>query len=154
MLFGWKIRDKLPTLKEHVEETQVRDKDMYEKGKSLRNSASGRIAEKIIEVGNKVLIKRAFHRQKEELKFEPEVGTVESVNNPEVLEKTPTQVVRRHKNQVNQYIRRSIDEPAKDECNNNTVSDLQDDIRRSNREVRAPKWLNVSLHRRNIRLYR
>ncbi|XP_065213313.1 uncharacterized protein K02A2.6-like [Planococcus citri] len=156
LLFGRKMRDKLPTLKERVEEIAVRDADAYSKGKSLLSTNANRVSEKNLAVGDEVLIERPFTRNKGESKFAEETGTVIAVHGPEVIVRTPHGDRRKHKNQVERYDRRSsgvnvegvqqssdddsaVIEPASASAEGSELSTTTSV--RPSREVKKPTWL-------------
>lgn len=148
LMFNRKIRDKLPTLKERVEDTSVRDADSYEKAKSLLRARNA-VSEKDIVVGDEVLVQRPFSKDKGDSKFESETGTVTAVNGPEVVVKTPTRSVRRHKNQIERYNRRADDavstpeDPVTDVSAEPVVTDRLI-TRQSDRSTKGktPGWLS------------
>lgn len=67
LIFGRKIRDKLPSLQERMEVAKVREQDAYNEAKSLTLTSA--VPEKEIAVGDEVLIQRPSTKAKSEDKF-------------------------------------------------------------------------------------
>lgn len=110
LLFSRNIRDKLPTLKEREGRVEVRDRDALNKAKSFKPNS---IPFKDINVGDEVLLKRPFKKQKADSKFEEDTGLVTAVDGQSVTVQTPTKSVIRHKNQIEPYSRRdSFESPT------------------------------------------
>ena len=103
LLFNRKIRDKLPTLKEREELREVRDRDALNKAKSVKPHT---VELKDIRVGDEVMLKRPFKKQKADSKFEQDTGIVTAVDGPAVTVQTSEKAVVRHKNQLEHYTRR------------------------------------------------
>lgn len=102
LLFSRKIRDKLPSLKEREGRVEVRDRDALNKSNSFKPNS---VPFKEINVGDEVLIKRPFKKQKADSKFEEDTGRVTAVDGPSVTVQTPSKSVIRHKNQIESYNR-------------------------------------------------
>lgn len=105
LIFGRKIRDKLPILKERHEET-----NLCNTNKSLLQSSRS-VEHKEILPGDEVLVER--RKSKMDSKFEEETGTVREVNGPEVTVQMSSKIIRQHKNQIEPYTRRTEGEVDK-----------------------------------------
>lgn len=147
LLFSRKIRDKLPTLKEREGRVEVRDRDAWNKAKVSNNST---VPYKTINIGDEVLLKRSFRKQKSDSKFEDETGVVTSVDGPAVLVQTPTKLVTRHKNQIEPYSRQSSQEGVSLGPADSTQSSVEPvesgsppaEVRHSSRISKPPLYLN------------
>lgn len=149
LLFSRKVRDKLPTLKEREGRVEVRDRDAWNKS-AVSNSAA--VPYKEIKIGDEVLLKRSFRKQKADSKFEDETGRVTAVDGPAVTVQTPSKTVVRHKNQMEPYTRRgslgattpSSSKPppeVEDTLPESPTIPVPNEIRQSSRVTKTPAYL-------------
>lgn len=149
LLFSRKVRDKLPTLKEREGRVEVRDRDAWNKS-AVSNSAA--VPYKEIKIGDEVLLKRSFRKQKADSKFEDETGRVTAVDGPAVTVQTPSKTVVRHKNQIEPYTRRgslgattpSSSKPppeVEDTLPESPTIPVPNEIRQSSRVTKTPAYL-------------
>lgn len=135
LLFNRKLRDKLPSLKERVEEQEVRDADAVVKTRSLTYDQKA-VPTKDLAVGDTVMIAKPFTKKKSEPRFEEDLGTVEAINGAAVTVATPTKDVIKHKNQIEKYQSPEASRPIEEISSQPSEPTL----RRSARTIQPPGW--------------
>lgn len=112
LLFGWNIRDKLPSVyqpKEIDEELQDRDKETKEKGKRYADmKRHAKISD--IKVGDKVLLKRQIQTNKLSTTFEPTTFKVVERKGSELLVENTETKTQYRRNVA--HTKKIVDEPA------------------------------------------
>lgn len=78
-IFNLKLRDKVPTMKECLEVSSVWEQNTYHKTLSAERLKPEIVPGNVIEVKDKVLVKKPFSQQKSDSKFKGDTGTVTSV---------------------------------------------------------------------------
>lgn len=146
LLFGHRIRDKLPSIRDQEVRQEVRDRDAEMKVKGIRAG----VPHKDVTVGEEVLIKQPGTILTG-ARFENDTGIVKEVKGPVVTVQTPSRTIR-HKNQIESFkqLDHEIPEPLPEVSPEDAAPDIPVDesvenfsvpVRRSQRTTEPLVWM-------------